>query len=190
MPPRRLRVFALALTASTLTLGLLLGLTWLHLWRLGTTVESLRNDLSRLQTRPSGRSRHTERPALRFALELAGEGDVFPALAATETGYRPIATLQATNTATVTVAQTVSAEIPGWSLRAEQTLVLAPGETRTVRIQPELLSRAYENDEPRQAMLEVRVHGAQTGTSFVERRALRLHGEQRSTGAGTSPTPA
>ena len=170
-------MFALALAASTLLLVVLLGLTWLHLWRLGSTVESLQNDLSRMQTsRPASRSERTDRPAVRFALELAKGGELFPALAAVDGGYHPLATLSITNAAARSAAQTVSAEIPGWSLRAEQTVVLAPGETRSLRLQPELLPRAFENDLPQHAVLEVRAVAAGAGTLFSERRALRLHG--------------
>jgi hypothetical protein len=171
MPSRgRLKLFALALGASTLLLASLLAMTWVHLHRLGSTVEALRRDLTRMQTEAPRDSR----PALRFSLSLPPGGEIFPAAATS--ADEPIATVRITNASTRRVAQTLSASIPGWSLQAEQTLVLEPGETRSVHLQPELLPRAYENDETQRAQLEVRSVGPETGTLFAERRVVLLHG--------------
>ena len=49
-PPRRLtRALLCALGTCTIALSVLLGLTWLHVKRLGATVEGLQRDLVRLK---------------------------------------------------------------------------------------------------------------------------------------------
>ncbi len=175
---RRVRITLFALVASTLGLAALLAGTWLHLRRLSATVDDLRKEVSGLK-RSSLRARQARgslSSLLEYQLELPGRGEVFPAMAATRAPeYWPVATLRVTNTADRAVRQTVCAEIPGWSRRTEQTLVLSPRETRQLPIQPELLSRAYENDEIQGARLEVRVNGPDASLLFAEQRTLLIH---------------
>ena len=177
---RRLRALALALAASTAALALLLGATWVHLCRLGDSVDGLRRDLSQMRaarTAAGAPGLSAGQLLVRYELALPGQGQLFPAMAATDAPeYWPVATLQLTNAGPGAVAQTVSAEVPGWSLRAEQTVVLGAGETRLVRLQPELLPRAYENDEIQRAVLEVRATGADASVLYAQSRPLLIHG--------------
>jgi len=181
-PPRRyVRAAVCALAVSTLALAVLLGFTWVHVRRLSATVDSLERDLSRLRRGPAEAEADPAAPVspllLQYQLDLPGRGEVFPAMAtANAPQYWPVATLQVTNTAERATAQTISAELPGWSLRSEQTLVLGPGETRQLRIQPELLPRAYANDEIHHALLEVKAAGPAGTVLFAQSRPVLIHG--------------
>ena len=162
-------------------LAALLGATWVHVRRLGDTVDSLQRDLSQMRAARNaapGAPGLSAAPLLvRYELELPGHGELFPAMAATDAPeYWPLATLQMTNAGPGAVAQTVSAEVPGWSLRAEQTVVLGAGETRQFRLQPELLPRAYENDEIQRAVLDVRATGADASVVYAQSRPVLIHG--------------
>ncbi len=182
IPPRRYtRAFLCALGTSTVALSVLLALTWIHVRRLGATVDSLQRDLTRVRRAGDagevGPSAPPSPLLLQYQLDLPGRGEVFPAMAATNAPqYWPVATLQVTNTADRAVAQTISAELPGWSLRSEQSVVLGPGETRQLRIQPELLPRAYSNDEIRAAQLEVKATGQGATVLFAQSRPVLIHG--------------
>jgi hypothetical protein len=113
---------------------------------------------------------------VRYQLELPGRGEIFPALAASNpSDYWPVAVLTIANTSSAPVVQTVSAEIPEWSRRSARALVIAPHETRTVHINPELLPQAYQNAEMRRAVLEVRASGPDNQTEFTQTRAVYLH---------------
>ena len=172
---------ALALLVLTVALAAALALTWTRLHRLGAEVSDLQAQLSGLRRESEARAAEARTPIspllLAYQLDLPGRGEVFPALAATDAPeYWPVAILRVTNTASRAVAQTVSAEIPGFSHRSEQTVVLGPRETRHVRIQPELLPEAYENEEIRRAVLEVRATGPDAGVLFVQSRPVLIHG--------------
>ena len=161
---RPLRAAAIGLAATTVALAALLALTWTRVRQLGTTIEDLERDVGRIKKTNAARAAEAALPIspllVSYQLDLPGRGEVFPAMAATDAPeYWPIAILRVSNTANRALAQTVAGEIPGWSSRTEQTVVLGPRETRKVRIQPELLPRAYENDEIRRAVLEVRATG-------------------------------
>jgi hypothetical protein len=113
---------------------------------------------------------------VRYQLELPGRGEIFPALAASNpSDYWPVAVLTIANTSSLPVVQTVSAEIPEWSRRTARALVVGPHETRTVRINPELLPQAYQNAEMRRAVLEVRANGPDNQPEFTETRPVYLH---------------
>jgi hypothetical protein len=175
------RVAASALGAITVVLAVLLALTWVQLHRLGSTIGALQQDVSRLKKATEARANEAATPIspllVEYRLDLPGRGEVFPAMAATDAPeYWPVAVLRVSNTANRAMSQTISAQIAGWSHRSEQTLVLAPRETRSLRIQPELLPAAYENDEIRRAVLEVRAHGPNGGMLFVETRQVLIHG--------------
>ena len=180
-PPRPVRAGALVLGASTLALAVVLVVTWVHVRRLAATIDALREDVSRLKQASEARAAEAVTPLspllLAYQLDLPGRGEVFPAMAATGAPeYWPVAILRITNTANRAVAQTVSAEIPSWSYRNEQTVVLAPRETRHVRIQPELLPGAFDNDEIRRAVLNVRATGPDGSVLFVDTRPVLIHG--------------
>jgi hypothetical protein len=111
-----------------------------------------------------------------YKLDLPGRGELFPALAASGAqDYWPLAILSIANTADKPVLQLVSAEVPGWSERLEQTVVLGPRETRTLQLSPSLLGRAYQLSEIQRATLELRVTDLATGTVYAQSRPVLLH---------------
>ena len=113
---------------------------------------------------------------LRYQLDLPGRGEIFPALVASgASDYWPLATLNISNTADRPVIQTITAEVPGWSQHSIQTVVLAPHETRTFSLNPDLLPAAYDNEEIRRATLVVTASSPVSGTSFAQNRTLHLH---------------
>lgn len=180
MAPRRISGFATGLGLSALALCVALVAASVRLHRLGARVEELERDVSALQQEFVSRSALSGEPIspllLSYALELPGRGEVFPAMAAARAPeYWPVALLRVSNSADRPVAQTIAAEIPGWSRRTEQSLVLRPHETRSIRVQPELLGAAYANDEIRRATLEVRAIGPEGATFFVESRTVLIH---------------
>jgi hypothetical protein len=111
---------------------------------------------------------------LRYQLELPGRGEIFPALVSAA-NYWPVAILTISNTAERAALQTVSAEVPGWTRRAEQTVVIGPRETRVVPLEPELLPAAFGNEEILRATLQVRVTDTAGAVSFAQTRGVLLH---------------
>lgn len=111
-----------------------------------------------------------------YRLELPGRGEIFPALTAGRPAdYWPVAILTISNASERPVAQTVSAQIPGWSGRAQHSLIVGPHSTQDLRISPELLPRAFANQEFRRATLEVRVSSPQGPEQYLQRRTVFLH---------------
>jgi hypothetical protein len=181
MKVRRIRLLAATLAAGTAGLALAMALLLLYVHRLKATVDALEHELSLLKKTVSDRDAQAAWPVspllLDYHLDLPGRGEVFPAMAATRAPeYWPVAVLRVANTADRPVSQTISAEIAGWSRRAEWTVVLGPRETRNVPIQPDLLPRAYENEEIQGATLEVRAVAPRSGVLFVESRPVLIHG--------------
>jgi hypothetical protein len=113
---------------------------------------------------------------VRYQLDLPGRGEVFPALTAgIATDYWPMAVLTIVNTSTRPVVETVSAEIRDWSRLSAQTVTIGPNETRTLRLNPELLPRAFENAEICPATLAVRASILGTALGYDETRSVYLH---------------
>jgi hypothetical protein len=113
---------------------------------------------------------------VRYQLDIPGGGEIFPAL--TSCGpphYWPVATLSMENTSSQPIVEMVSAEIPDWSRQSVETVSLAPNETRTIRLNPELLPRAFQNGEIRPATLEVRAAVVGTAFGYNETRPVYLH---------------
>lgn len=163
------RTLAAVFLAMTLVLGAALAGTWMYV------VKLLREPLSLTPPPVQASAPGPVSPLLvRYELDLPGRGEIFPALASAS-DYWPVAVFRITNTADRAVLQTVSAEVQGWSRRAEQTLVIGPRETRTLRLQPELLPAAFNNDEMRRATLEVRVLDPEGDTQFAQDRYVFLH---------------
>jgi hypothetical protein len=105
---------------------------------------------------------------VRYQLDIPGRGEIFPALASgVPTDYWPVAVLTIVNTSSRPLVETVASEIPGWSRLSTQTVTVGPNETQTVRLDPELLSQAYENTEIRRASLQVRA-GARGSAGYDE----------------------
>src|SRR5688572_11536574 len=133
MARRRLNALLTALTASTLLLAAVVASSWVQLRRLRAEVDGFALDVARLKTTVAQRDSEAAWPVspllLDYELEVPGRGEVFPAMASVAAPeYWPVAVLRVTNTADRAVAQTVSAEIGGWSRRSERSLVLGPRE--------------------------------------------------------------
>src|SRR3954463_8019264 len=96
---------------------------------------------------------------LQYKLDLPGRGEIFPAMSSAARDDWPVAVLTISNSAERPALQVVTARVAEWTDTMRQTLVLAPGETRVVRLSPGLLPRAYQNGEVVRATLDVNVTG-------------------------------
>ena len=113
---------------------------------------------------------------INYKLDLPGRGEIFPALTAGRPAdYWPVAVLAISNASDRPVAQTVAAQIAGWSARAQHSLIVGPHSTQNLQISPELLPRAYANQEFRRAELEVSVSSPQSPDQYTQRRPVFLH---------------
>src|SRR5579864_173917 len=111
-----------------------------------------------------------------YQLDLPGRGEIFPALAGIQTSdYWPLAILNISNTASRPALQVITARVQGWSTELRETVVVAPHETRSLRLEPELLPQAYANPEIRRAMLAVEAQDPSTGYVFAQQRPVFLH---------------
>lgn len=111
-----------------------------------------------------------------YHLDIPGGGEIFPALTScAPPHYWPVATLSMVNTSSQPIVEMVSAEIPDWSRQSVETVSLAPNETRTIQLNPELLPQAYQNGEILPATLEVRATIVSTAFGFKETRPVYLH---------------
>lgn len=125
---------------------------------------------------PAARSGPVSPLLVRYQLEVPGRGEIFPALfSGNANDYWPVAVLTVANSSDQPVTQQVSAEVLGWSAHSDSLLIVAPRETRKVRITPELLPRAYDNSELRRASLRVEVSTAGIGRVFSQTRPVFLH---------------
>jgi hypothetical protein len=117
-------------------------------------------------------------PALQvhYRLNVPGGGEIFPALTSiAPADYWPIATLTMVNISSQPLVETVWAEVHNWSIKTAQNVNLAPNETRTIRINPELLPQAFENAEIRPATLEVRATTLGSDLAYNETTRVYLH---------------
>jgi hypothetical protein len=113
---------------------------------------------------------------LDYQIDYPGRGEIFPAMVATAAPeYWPVAILRVTNTGNRPAAQTISAEIPGWSYVTEQSIVVGARETVQIPVQVQLLPRAYENHEIRRVMLIVRATSSVGDALYAESRHVLLH---------------
>ena len=111
-----------------------------------------------------------------YKLDLPGRGEIFPALTAGRAAdYWPVAVLTISNASDRPVAQTVDAQIPGWTEPAQHSLILGPHSTHNLQISPELLPQAFANQEFRRATLEVRVSSPQGPEHYFQQRPVFLH---------------
>jgi hypothetical protein len=113
---------------------------------------------------------------LQYQLNMPGRGEIFPALTGAQaTDYWPVAVLSVANTSNKAVLQIITAEVRGWSDEVRQTAVIGPHEVRTFNLDPELLTRAYENGEIQSATLVVEVQDPATGHTFAQQRPVFIH---------------
>lgn len=113
---------------------------------------------------------------VQYRLDTPGRGEIFPALtAAAATDYWPLAILTITNTAKHAIVQVITAEIPGYSQRLQQTLVVGPQETTGLRIDPELLPGAFGLQEIAHATLHLTVTDEGGATMYAQSRPVLIH---------------
>ena len=171
---RTARLLAGLFALTTFLLAAFLAGSWLYVYRY----------VSQEGTPPPPPLLQTLRPVagtvsplqVNYKLELPGRGEIFPALTAgSPADYWPVAILTISNASDRPVAQTVSAQIPGWSGRAQHSLIVGPHSTQDLRISPELLPRAFANQEFRRGTLEVRVSSPRDPDHYFQQRTVFLH---------------
>ena len=166
---RAARIMAVGFMLTSLLLAGALGGTYVYLLRV------MERKVEPLPPKPVQAATPPVSPLLlRYQLELPGRGEIFPALVSAA-NYWPVAILTISNTAERAALQTVSAEVPGWTRRAEQTVVIGPRETRVVPLEPELLPAAFGNEEILRATLQVRVTDTAGAVNFAQTRGVMLH---------------
>jgi hypothetical protein len=171
MSHRGLKILTASFASTTVVLGAALAATWLHIYREKTSTP---------EPPPPPPIRINDGPVspllLHYQLDLPGRGELFPALEGAQRYDLPLAVLSIANTSERPLAQLVTAEVSGWTERAQQTVVIGAHETRTVHLSPELLPRAFQNTEMRKATLKVNVTSPEEGSMFSQSRPVYLHG--------------
>ena len=149
---RATRVLAVAFFITTVGLGVALTWSWMFFNKLAlkTIAEPDLPAHMHINTEPVSPLQ------VQYQLDLPGRGEIFPALYGSKaTDYWPVAMLNIANTSARPVLQVITAQVRGWSGELRQTIVLPPHQTRSLRLEPELLPQAYQNSEIRQATLVV-----------------------------------
>ncbi len=167
------KTLAIVFLSTTIVLAAALTGTWVYILRLALKpIPDAHAALPKATTDDGPVS-----PLLvHYRLDLPGRGEIFPSLTGGAPDSFPVAVLTISNTSDRPVMQAVSAQVPGWSRAAEQTLVVAPHEARRLDLKPELLNKAYANTEIRRATLEVRVSDPQGSMAYSQTRRVFLHG--------------
>ncbi len=169
---RTAKTLAAIFLATTLMLAAGLAMTWVY-------VQKVKESAIAAMAAPAPINNDAEpvSPLLvHYRLDLPGRGEIFPSLAGGSPEQFPVAVLTIANTSERPLVQAISAQVPGWSHPAEQTLVIGAHETRRLDLNPELLAKAYSNPEIRHATLEVRASDPQGATMYSQTRQLLLHG--------------
>jgi hypothetical protein len=166
----------LGLTAIAVFGGLIV-LTFQRVHETGSRVSRLESQVDTLRSGFGATSGATVSPLLvEYHLDVPGRGEVFPAM--TTSGapeYWPLAILRITNTADRAIMQIVTVEIPGWSRRREETVIIGAHEERQLELEPELLPRAYANEEIRSASMDVRARSLNGQVLFSKNRPVLIH---------------
>jgi len=172
-------LITIAYGAALLVLGVAVAVT-------RSDARRLRNEIAELKRAVQGINRtllSQEKPVavspllLDYRLDVPGRGEVFPAMFTSAVPeYWPVAVLRITNSAKSPSAQVISAEIPGWSRVTKESVVVRPLEARQVRIQANLLPRAYLNNEIQRATLEIRATGLDGTALYAESHPVLIHG--------------
>ena len=166
------RVLAVFFLLTTIGLGVALALSWRFFNKLALLPEPEPEVPAHLKAS----SEPVSPLQVQYQLELPGRGEIFPALyGSAAADYWPVATLSIANTSARPVLQIITAEVRGWSREFNQTIVVPPHQTRTLRLEPELLEDAYQNGEIRQGTLSVSAQDAATGHVFAQQRPVFLH---------------
>jgi hypothetical protein len=165
----------LAILFACTTAGLAVALAWSWMFFRNLALRNLPEPPPRIAIMPK-----TDTPVspllVLHQLDLPGRGEIFPALSVGGAqDYWPVAVLSITNQSDRPVLEVVSAQVAGWSRMLEQTVTLAPHETRALSLAPELLPDAYSNEEIRRATLAVRVLDPHGAVTFAQSRPVLLH---------------
>lgn len=172
VPGRTARVLATIFAFTSVCLAVGLVWTWIFVSRLA--LKPLPEPALPAYTHPSNEP--VSPLQVQYQLDLPGRGEIFPALAGSRASdYWPVAVLNISNTANRPVLQVITAQVRGWTAELRQTVVVGPHETRSLRLEPELLPQAFENSEIRRATLEVEAQDAATGYNFAQQRPVLLH---------------
>lgn len=167
------RRLAVVFFGLALGLGVALATSWMFFLRL-----TLRQPLPAAPrvTQAAVAAGRTSPLVLSYHVDLPGRGELFPAMqAAPSTDYWPLAVLSISNTGTAPALQLVTAEVPGWSERWQQTIVAAPHQTLLLPLTPGLLPRAMAVQEVQRAALHVSVSGGDGITTLAETRPVLVH---------------
>jgi len=166
------RILAVVFLATTLILVAGVGASWFYAWKLikGSTPPPPEPLQALLPATPP-----VSPLQVHYQLDVPGRGEIFPSLSASARDYWPVAVLTISNTSDRPLLQQISAEITGWSAKAEQKLIVGSHETRVVNITPDLLPQAYANTEMRQVSLRVHVSGPGQEFGYQQKRPVFLH---------------
>jgi hypothetical protein len=174
---RRKKVLIFALAAGLTGFLGVQTLAWRHMVSMEKSVSRLTSQVDTLRAGLGNADPHAVSPLLLdYSLDVPGRGEVFPAM--TTSGapeYWPVALLQITNAADRAIMQIVTTEIPGWSRRSEETVIIGSREARQLHLEPELLPRAYTNGEIRSAVLEVRARSLDGTVLYSQNRPVLIH---------------
>lgn len=169
---RAARVFAVVFFITTLSLGGALAWSWMFFNKLA--IRPIPEPELPANMHVSGEP--VSPLQVNYQLDLPGRGEIFPALYGSKAAdYWPVALLSIANTSSRPVLQIITAQVHGWSSELRQSVVVPPHETRSLRLEPELLPQAYQNSEIRQATLAVEAQDAATGHVFAQQRPVFLH---------------
>src|SRR5436305_2508044 len=156
--------------ATSVVLAISLGLVWTYATR------ALNREIALLPPILPLPATSVSPLLLHYQLDLPGRGEIFPNLiAAKASDYWPVGILTIANTSDKPVIQNISAQVDGWSYPSRQTFVIAPRETRKLRLSPELMPQAGQNTEIQKAILRVDVIDAEGSSMYSQVRPVFLH---------------
>ena len=167
---------AIALAAAAALLAIAIAGTWRRVERLESAVEQLDRSVSALRRSQDSVFAPISPLLLDYELDLPGRGEIFPPMVSSGAPeYWPVAVLRVTNVANRPSAQIITAEIQGWSRLTEQSVVIGARETLQFPVQPELLPRAYLNQEIRHVTLVVRAVSTDGNLLYAESHPVLMH---------------
>lgn len=167
------RVLASVLLLTSLAFGTALAGSWVFFTRLTLKPPDVPLPEQVVKTPPPTT---TVSPLqIQHKLDLPGRGEIFPALTASASDYWPLAVMTISNQSDSPVLETISAEVPGWSIPSKRTVIIGPRETRSLRISPELLPDVYDNEEIQRTVLQVQAADAFGSTAFAQDYPVYLH---------------
>jgi hypothetical protein len=170
---QRARILAVVFGTTSLMLAFALGGSWYYMYKLLRAEEAPMPEMVAIH--PA-----IPEPAsllqVRYELNVPGRGEIFPALeSGNASDYWPAAVLSINNQSEHPVVRSIAVEIPGWSERSQQTVLLAPHTTHKLDVTPDLLPRAFDNLEMRRAWLLVKVRDGAGESQYEQRRPVYLH---------------